>query len=524
MAADGDSGVCLGGINMARILSVTTNSSPKIGYTVDVSQISRTPTQCKVRYTVRGWVASSAGWLYTGHAINVTIHGVARQLKSSSARWTAGKGNTITVDVTFNAAATTATVSGVTFSAVNTYGSAGDLSARKCSSYSITRPTASFGSVSISGGATDQSKAKVTVSGLPNVGYATSIRWYLGGTLITTTNRAASTGTSSYSHTFTGLLPNTSYTAKAVVYGVSTVMSTKTLSFVTPQETGELSVTPRSTYITAKISNMFSTPNYEREIDVYFKRSTDEEYTLFSTVNEQSDSLVVNITDLISNVKYDIKTVVRNNATVLKEMIKSTTTIQDTSLVPTPGIESVTQKLGTRNCIIYWLTDKAVAGTIYKIQAKAEGESDWTILKELSGISSPIVVASHAGNKNVLFRISASNEAVAASTVNYSNEYTFYVRDDFVWDSPKTKGQPMIITASEWNRLREYAISRNKDEGRNVDIPVVRTGDPITANAYNIMKNVISLVNNVGVSDKSRGDAINAADVDALRIAINKTT
>ena len=72
--------------------------------------------------------------------------------------------------------------------------------------------------------------------------------------------------------------------------------------------------------------------------------------------------------------------------------------------------------------------------------------------------------------------------------------------------------------------MREYAVSRNKDEGRNVDIPIVRTGDPITANTYNIMKNAISLVNDVGVSDKARGDAINAADVDALRIAINKTT
>ena len=54
-------------------------------------------------------------------------------------------------------------------------------------------------------------------------------------------------------------------------------------------------------------------------------------------------------------------------------------------------------------------------------------------------------------------------------------------------------------------------------------IPAVSAGDFITAAAYNTMKNAISLVNDVGVSDKASGDAIRAADIDALRIAINKT-
>ena len=45
----------------------------------------------------------------------------------------------------------------------------------------------------------------------------------------------------------------------------------------------------------------------------------------------------------------------------------------------------------------------------------------------------------------------------------------------------------------------------------------------ITAAIYNEMKRVISLVNDVGVTDKAAGDAIKAADIDALRIAINKT-
>ena len=55
-------------------------------------------------------------------------------------------------------------------------------------------------------------------------------------------------------------------------------------------------------------------------------------------------------------------------------------------------------------------------------------------------------------------------------------------------------------------------------------MPPVRTGDMITAGIYNEMKRVISLVNDVGVADKAVGDAIKAADIDALRIAINKTS
>ena len=81
----------------------------------------------------------------------------------------------------------------------------------------------------------------------------------------------------------------------------------------------------------------------------------------------------------------------------------------------------------------------------------------------------------------------------------------------------------MIITATEWNRLRDYAIARNADLGNQIEMPLVRTGDLITAAIYNEMKRVISLVNDVGAADKAAGDAIKAADIDALRIAINKT-
>lgn len=510
---------------MATIFSITTSSSPKIKYTVSVSELSRTPTACTVRYTISGSIASSSGKLLTGHRIVVYIHGASRELKSSSATWNGhGKGNTVSVDVTFGASAGTTTVSGVSFSATNTYGNAGDLSAHTCSSYGISSATSRFGSISMSGSAVDQTKARATVSGMPNVGYGTSIRWYLGDKHIATTSRGAWTSTGSYTQEFTGLLPNTAYTLKAVAYGDSTAMTTKTVTVTTPQETGELAVTAQATYLKADVSGMFDAPNYTRSIEVYYKKSSENDYKLFKTVKEQGAKTSVNVTGLISNVKYDIKCLIKNGSTTLKTLTKTGIfTLKDTSLIPTPQISEITQKLGTRECTLTWIADKDVVGTTYKIEAKTDGESSWTTLATLKSIESPKMVIAHAGNANVKFRISAENSDVAAAIINYSAERLFYVRDDFVWDTDKVSGGQLKISANEWNRLREYAISRNRDIGNDVNIPVVTSGDRITAETYNVMKSAISLVNNVGVSDKASGDMIRASDIDALRVAINKT-
>lgn len=510
---------------MAEILNITTNSSPKITYNVSASTILRTPTTCTVRYTIVGRIASSSGKLLTGHRIIVYIDGVPRELKASSDKWSGyGQGNTITVDVKYNAAPSTGAISGVTFSATNTYGGAGDLSTEMCSSYSIPVPANSFGNVGMSGATVDQTKAKATVSGMPNVGYGTSIRWYLGDKHIATTSRGSWTSAGSYTQEFTGLLPNTAYTLKAVAYGDSTAMVTKTVAVTTPQETGTLAVTAQSTYLKADITGMFDTPNYARSIEAYYKKSSESDYKLFKTVKEQGAKKSVNITGLISNVKYDVKCLIKNGSTTLKTLTKTgILTLKDASLIPTPQISGITQRLGTRECTIAWITDKDVAGTTYKIEAKADGESVWTTLATLTKVESPKMVISHAGNANVKFRISAENADVATATINYSAELLLYVRDDFVWDTDKVSGKPLKLSANEWNRLREYVISRNRDIGNDVAVPVVSAGDSITAAAYNTMKNAISLVNDVGVSDKAPGDVIRAADIDALRIAINKT-
>ena len=136
-------------------------------------------------------------------------------------------------------------------------------------------------------------------------------------------------------------------------------------------------------------------------------------------------------------------------------------------------------------------------------------------------MTSPVVVVSPEGNETMEFRIVATNFELVDEIPNVSERFTLYVRDDFVWDTDKVKGAPFVITAAEWNRLREYAVAKNADKGITVSIPTARAGEAITAQAYNAMKNAVNNICDTGIADKRRGDVIKASDIDALRIAVN---
>lgn len=517
---------------MARLLSSkkSTYGSPYAYYTLDVSVASRTPTAVKLSVTVTARLQYSQSWLGTGRGYGL-VAGVyvggawhTFTIKSESVTWRGTANHSVSTTITVSAAAATASLTGVYFRVLRTTG--GGTSARldqvKVGNIGIGSVTATYSNVKLAAGSIDQTKATLTLSGIPkSVGYARTIRWYNGSTQIGTTPISASSAATSFTCALSGLLPNTDYTAKAVVYSGSTALCAKTVVVSTPQETGTLSLSAAATYLTVSVGDMFNLPNYTRTIEFYIKKSVDADYALFTTKTAQGTSISASLTGLISNVKYDVMIRIKNGSTILKTLSATMATTKDTSLVPTARIENITQRLGTRNCTVTWIVDKEIAGTTYTMQAKKAGDSDWTTLATLTSFASPYVVTAKAGNIDTTFRISSENAAVAASVTNHSNEYALYVRDNFVWDSPKTAGQPMVITANEWNRLCEYVISRNREAGNVVDIPMVKQGDAITAGIYNTMKNAINQVSAVGVSNKTRGDVITAADIDALRVAIN---
>lgn len=509
-------------------------STPGVKYVVSVSLTRKSATKASCSVSCTTYLTSgSDSFLGTGHYItgSLWIPGVGEKtwaIKGSSEKWSGtgshgSKGGPWDVPV----GPETTSLSGFQFKATNGYGNAGDLGWQSGFAVSVgsgvTNVKTDHADVSIEGSALSQAEAYVSLSDIPkDVGYTRTLNWYIGDELKESVNVSAE----EHKFMLSGLVPNTMYKVTAelrIGSKTGTVITAKSVSITTPQETGKLALTPKSTYITAQISEMFDTPNYERVLEFYIKKDEDSEYALVASVAAQGTTGQANLTGLLSNSRYDVKVLIKNGGTTLRTFTDSVETIADLSLIPTADIESISQQLGTRRCTITWITDKAVAGTIYKIEAMAEGESEWTVLDTLTDITSPVVVTAHDGNVDMVFRISSANETVAEGLVNHSDEFAFYVRDDFLWDVDKVAGQPLIITANEWNRLREYAIARCETAGLDTDIPLIRAGDSISAETYNTMKNNISMVNFIDIADKQPGDVIAAADIDALRLAVNNT-
>ena len=524
---------------MATILSSKKSSvgSPYAYYTVAATTSSRTPLSALVTVKITTKLADRISFFGTGKGLQAGLyvggswHTVT--VKSTSSSWSGTSAHTAEMSFRVSGlSASTSALTGIKFRVLRTdsTGSACKLNETSCSNIAVTKISSKYENVAITVDENNmtQAKAKVILSGLPkSVGFATKIYWYLNGTYKTYTSISSTATATSYSYTFTGLKPNTAYTFKAVVYyGTDSLTSLKSKSVAetTPQETGTLKLTPKATYITAAVSGMFNSPNYTRSIEIYYKKDEESDYKLFSTETTQGVDMSKNITGLISNSVYDIKVLVKNGTTTLLTLTDRIETLEDTSLIPTAMIEQITQQLGTRLCTLEWVPSKPVGGTMYVVEAKSENGTEWQEFASMSEVISPVTIEltpEDMGNANVNFRIKSTNVSVAEGTINYSEVVTFYVRDDFLWDSDKVAGQPLIITANEWNRLREYAVARNEDLGIVVDIPTVSPDDEISASTYNVMKNAISNVTAIDISDKKRGDVIAAADIDVLRVAIN---
>lgn len=542
---------------MATILSSKKSSvgSPYAYYTVEAFTLDRTPVSVKVDVKITTRLATSVSFFGKGKGLKGEIYVGGKwhstTIKTTDSSWSGTTEHT--ASMTFKVSgllASTSALTGIKFRVVRTddTGSACKLNAVSCKNIAVTKVSSKYSAVIFNAdteGIT-QKQVKATLSGIPKaVGFATTIKWYKDNTHVASTSVSAKTTATAFAYTFTGLLPNTSYALKAYVYYGSTLLVSKSVTIVTPQETGVLTIKPQATYIESAVSGMFNNPNYTRSIEIYYKKDEENDYKLFSTEATQGTDISKNITGLLSNSVYDIKAVVKNGTTTLVTLTDRIETLEDTSLIPTAMIEQITQQLGTRLCTIEWVTSKSVAGTAYVVEAKREEETEWKEFAQMSEVISPVTIEldpEDMGNTNVNFRIKSTNISVAEETTNYSEVVTFYVRDEFLWDYDKIAGNPLIITANEWNRLGEYVIARNKDVGNIVEIAKVSKDDEIKASDYNLMKNLILkaagqnelmilgqsvlgksklIARDQYIRNKKRGDTIVATEIDALRVSIN---
>ena len=510
----------------------STSGNPYAIYELQLSTKARTPSSITFILGAYARLQYSQSWLGTGSVLTAGVYVGGSwhdwTLKTSSESWsgTAWHNKWLSADKAITVPITpgTTALTGIKFRVRRTDGGGSScaLDAVSCKNITVQSAVSEQGeNISLAISDVDQTRGTATLTGFESCAYARNIKWYKDGSLVSTTTIAANSTLSSDTCTFTGLVPQSDYTIKAVIaYGDTEILS-KSAVISTPDETGELTVTAKSTYITLSVDGMYDSPEYSRRVVFSYKKSTDSGYTTAATVAESGSSASHTITGLTSNVSYDVAVrILMGTQIVLKTMTQTATTPKDTSLVPVPGIVGISQKLGTRNITVEWLADKDIAGTTYKLISEDE-DGNQAILAELSEITSPIETESPVGNQNVVFRISAENADVAKDVVNYSDDYSFYVRDDFVWDTPKTAGAAVVITAAEWNRLRDYAISRCADEDIVPDILLARQGERITAQHYNTMRWAVNQVEDVLVSEKAAGDQISAGDIDALRIAIN---
>lgn len=372
----------------------------------------------------------------------------------------------------------------------------------------------------LSVGSKDQTYADVTMSGLPSASYRRIMKWYQNGTKVETHDISKSTN--SKSRRFGGLLPNTAYTFGCEVWAsdandADPRMVYSTASTTTPVESGTLRISPGTTYISGTVSDMYNYPTYSRTIRIYYSIGNGwQGYTSF-TCNASSGNF--NITGLVSNRNYSVRVDICNGSTVYKTLTASTTTVADASLIPIGIINGVTQKLGTRELTIAWTSSKNVSGTTYVLEYNNNGV--WTALKTVTSIQSPFVVNSPIGNQNIQLRIKSTNTSVLNSS-QVSAVETFFVRDDFFWDVPKEVGRVIEVTAREWNRLGDYVMAKSAQKGMVVDIPQVRSGEPLTSVIYNKMKNHINDLTPIDIADKKPGEAMSITDLNKLKEAINR--
>lgn len=510
----------------------STHGSPFAYYSVSVEEVSRTPTTVKLKVTATGKLQYSSSWLGTGTGYGLVawlwVGGAWHSwtLKSSDTTWSGttkhSKSKTIEVPA---AADVSELYAEFCVERSSTSYTAASLKSTTCKNIPITNVAEMYNDVTIEGEAGSQAQATSKLSGLPSAaGYDSVICWYKGGALVGTTSIPANSTVTEHMYTFDGLLPSASYDLMAEVREESAtgaLLVAKSVTLSTPAETGILKLTPKATYIGVDVSGMFENPNYTRNIEVYYKKSVESTFTKAATLTEQGSSALVNITGLTSNESYDVKVNVVSGTTVLLSMTDTVVTEVDTSLIPMGIISSIKQKIGTRECTVEWTVDKSVASTVYDFQARVEGESEWVSLLVMSEVISPAVIVAPDGNVNIDFRIVSTNYALVDEIPNISEKYTVYIRDDFEWDTPKVSGEPFVVTAAEWNRLRDYVIAKNADMGITLDIPPVRPGGAFTADIFNTMRRGVDNICVTGITDVRPGDAIQASYLHVLGVLVN---
>ena len=360
----------------------------------------------------------------------------------------------------------------------------------------------------------------ITLYGLPYK--SCTIDWYLNGIIKDSSTFNGSLG--STSHTFTGLVPSTKYTLKGVVKANGTTLGAASADTTTGNETGELTLSATSRSITADLTGMSAEPKYTRTVlfEIYDESTGYSNSALVTGANDTE--LQCLFQGLQINTDYTVTATIKNGGINLKTLSKQARTGNDYELLPTANIVSVKQKKGSTDIVLTWNIDKTAAQTEYKIEVKREGGT-FQVVKTLNTYTNPveipITLEEGSAGEDVDVRIRTKNTFLAGDETTLSEPVTFHIIGDYAFTTEKEAGNPIVISAEEWNRLIDYTKNKSRNYGLSFDLPYVTAGDKITAKAYNSLKNAINSMRGINIQDKKAGNPISAADINALRTAIN---
>lgn len=398
----------------------------------------------------------------------------------------------------------------------------------------ISIPAAYATSGSMTGTAESEAAVNLALAGLPsNVGYARTIKWYYKRTIDSvwalysedseaTTISATSTATT-VSKRIGKLLPSTAYSFQAKIYDGTTLLSTISGSATTMAMMGSAFCKYGVNTAVVTATGLNPSVGYDRIAKGYYKKSADSEYTYFTEKTIVSGDSVVLLTfsGLMSATAYDFKieyyrgTVLLGSKTVL-----NITTLEPTSTIPEATLVKAVNIPLTTTIRVYWYCHDCPTGSSFKVCHQPSGGS--------IVIGNEITTPPASGYTDIDVGAIAQNTEYAVSVRSYKTGAAGYKSTEIVdvtvfitfdWDEPKVQGGAFNLTADEWNRMLEFIQFKFPGqitkaiyawlwaaEGRGVD-----------NERFNIIQNAAGITDN----DKDDGDAIEAADLNAIKAAIN---
>lgn len=117
------------------------------------------------------------------------------------------------------------------------------------------------------------------------------------------------------------------------------------------------------------------------------------------------------------------------------------------------------------------------------------------------------------------------DQAVYGSKTVYTEEAEATI-EHFAWDTAKASGKSFNVTASEWNRLIDkitevYTYLGWPNYQDTYPITKVSSGGIFYAERFNEVREAIGNLYSTGISTKSKGDVITAADLNQLVTSLN---